>query len=206
MLSNTLLCRFTQMQFDSKRLLLLPVMALLLGCGTKPSAFEAEPPKESFRTGTLLVGEDIVPGRYFTNPKAGCYFARLSGLGGELSDIIANEFIGFDAVQWIVEIDPADLAFSTDAECGEWSKNPTAGMQVGISPGAWLVNQQIQPGRYRALNSAGCYWERLSNFGGGSSGRIANDFIPTAGQALVEISSTDLGFSADAECGQWVAF
>jgi len=122
MLSNTLLSRFTQMQFDSKRLLLLPVMALLLGCGTKPSAFEAELPKESFRTGTLLVGEDIVPGRYFTNPKAGCYFARLSGLGGESSDIIANEFIGFDAVQWIVEIDPADLAFSTDAECGEWSK------------------------------------------------------------------------------------
>ena len=62
----------------------------LLWSGSEPSAFEAEPPKESFRTGTLLVGEDIVPGRYFTNPKEGCYFARLSGLGGELSDILAS--------------------------------------------------------------------------------------------------------------------
>lgn len=196
-----------RMRIKPQRFLLIPIILSLIGCGSEPSAFEAEPPKESFRTGTLLVGEDIVPGRYFTNPKEGCYFARLSGLGGELSDILANEFIDFDAVQWIVEIDQTDLAFSTDTECGEWSKTPTEGMQFGIRPGVWLVNQQIQPGRYRATNSEGCYWARLRNFGGSIlSGIIANDYVDSAGQVLVEISSTDLGFESDEECGQWIAF
>ena len=35
---------------------------------------------------------------------------------------------------------------------------------------------------------------------------FANDYVDSAGQVLVEISSTDLGFESDEECGQWIAF
>ena len=41
--------------------------------------------------GTFVVGEDIQPGTYKSDGQSGCYWARLSGLGGDLGDIIAND-------------------------------------------------------------------------------------------------------------------
>ena len=70
-----------------------------------------------FGDGTWLVGSDIQAGTYRTsNPSGSCYWARLSGLGGELDDIIANDFTDDPA---IVEIKLSDKAFDAN-DCGTW--------------------------------------------------------------------------------------
>jgi hypothetical protein len=68
--------------------------------------------------GTFLVGKDIVPGTYRGNVDAqsGCYWSRLRGLSGELSDVVANEIESGPA---IVTIKKTDKAFSTK-RCGGW--------------------------------------------------------------------------------------
>jgi hypothetical protein len=152
----------------------------------------------SFGDGQYRVNADIHPGRYFTNPVYGCYFERQSGFSGSLDDIIANNFIGFDAAQWTVDIAGSDAGFKTD-DCGTWTTSPRGGSMSSIAPGMWLVGQQVSPGTYSANASYGCYWERLSGFGNSFDDIIDNDFVDAAGQAIVEIRSGD----ANADCGTW---
>ena len=72
-----------------------------------------------FGNGTHLVGTDIEPGTYRADAgAAGCYWERLSGLGGDFDDIIANEMV--DEGSAIVTIAPADRAFRSDG-CARWS-------------------------------------------------------------------------------------
>jgi hypothetical protein len=68
--------------------------------------------------GIWLVGEDIAPGTYRAQGESedDCYWARLSGLGGESEDVIAN-YLGSAATS--VEIKNGDRAFETDG-CGDW--------------------------------------------------------------------------------------
>jgi hypothetical protein len=162
-------------------------------------------PKNSFGAGTYLVNKDILAGRYFAlSASSSCYWERESGLGGTLGEIIANDFVGFTPGQLIVDIAGSDLAFKTQSACGNWSQTPKSDVsRTTISPGFWLVNAQLQPGVYRANVSSGCYWERLRNFGGTLDGIIANDFISSGGQQLVEVRSGDAGFDANSSCGTW---
>lgn len=160
-------------------------------------------PRTSFGSGQYLVGRDIASGRYFSDPVSGCYWERQSGLGGSLSEVIANEFIGFNAGQWIVDILSSDLAFETDSECGTWNTSPRGGLQADIRPGLWLVGSQIAPGRYRTQARSGCYWERVRNFQGTLSAVIDNEFVGSAGQQIVDIRSSDAGFHNDEDCGTW---
>ena len=155
----------------------------------------------SFGAGTWIVGEDIVPGRYFTNPSSGCYWERLSGTTGSSSDILANEFISFDSGQEIVDIASSDYAFKPNSKCGTWSQTLVAAPSSGIPPGRWLVGRQIPTGEYETNASRGCYWERLSGFSGRDI--IANDFVGDAGRQIVGISSSDEGFYSDSDCGTW---
>ena len=163
--------------------------------------------RTSFGAGTWLVGSDIEPGRYFTNPRDGCYWERLSGLGGTSADRIANEFIGFDSPQEIVDIAPSDRAFNTDEDCGTWDQTPEPPPPAGtIPPGTWLVGGQVAPGVYEVEAGDGCYWERLSGFSGRTSEDVlANDFVSGGGRQLVEIAASDVGFSNDEDCGTWRA-
>ncbi|MCH7485242.1 MAG: hypothetical protein IIA90_08885 [Chloroflexi bacterium] len=130
-----------------------------------------------------------------------CYWARLSGLGGELDDIISNEFSN---VIQTVEIKPSDFAFEAD-RCGTWSQNlqpPSSGPNQPFGDGTWLVGEEIAPGIWRnSDSSANCYWERLSGFGGTFGEIIANEFDDTI--QTVEIKATDVGFSAT-RCGTWI--
>ena len=162
-------------------------------------------PATSFGAGTWIVNEDIEPGRYYTNPSSGCFWERLSGLGGTIDDTITNAFIVFNSGQEIVDIASSDRAFKPDAECGRWDRSPEPGPSSGtITPGRWLVGRQIQPGDYETNASPGCYWERLSNFSGLIiSGVIANDFVADGGRVIVSIRSSDVGFYADDSCGSW---
>ena len=170
----------------------------------KEAAITAPEPEEpGIGSGTWRVGSEVVPGRYYTNPTSGCYFERLSGFSGSLDDLIANEFVGFDAGQWIVDISSSDVGFSTDSQCGRWRLERQIGLRASIAPGVWEVGSQITPGRYRTNASEGCYWERLSAFGADLASINANDYLSHAGQQIVDILPSDVGFESDEECGTW---
>jgi hypothetical protein len=79
---------------------------------------------------------------------------------------------------------------------------PTPGGPVTtFGDGTYVVGVDIAPGTYRnSSSSEGCYWERLSGFGGTSDEIIANEF--TTIRQLVTIKESDVGFSSD-DCGIW---
>jgi hypothetical protein len=74
-------------------------------------------PKNSFGPGTYIVGKDIQPGKYRSESGAD-YWARLSGFGGEVRDIIANA--AFVTGPTIVEIRSTDKGFQSQG--GYWEK------------------------------------------------------------------------------------
>ena len=150
-----------------------------------------------------MVGSEVAPGRYFSDPLSACFWERLSGLGGTLEEVLANNFIAFDSMQEIVAIRDTDLAFSTDEECGDWFAAPRHGIQSDIPPGRWLVGSQIVPGTYQTAAGPGCFWERLNDFSGELGDTFANDFVADGGPQMVTISGDDIGFSSDADCGTW---
>jgi hypothetical protein len=149
------------------------------------------------------VGAEISPGRYFADPAVGCYWERQSGSGGTAAETIAFAFVGFDAHQWVVDIQGGDHSFETNAACGAWTNQPAIGPQETIDPGTWLVGAQVAAATYRTTATGGCYWERLADFGGGPESVIANGVVATAGPAFVTIFPGDTGFRSDASCGQW---
>jgi hypothetical protein len=159
--------------------------------------------RAEFGNGRHLVHSDIRAGRYYSDPAFGCRWERLSGLGGTFADIIATEFIAFNASQWIVDILPTDRAFQTGRECGTWFNTPRHGAQSDIGTGVWLVPQQVVSGMYRADARAGCYWERVRNFEGGVSSIIANQFVTSTGSRQIEIGFLDAGFHSAEACGTW---
>jgi len=156
-----------------------------------------------FGSGQWLLGSMIGAGRYYADPASGCYWERESGLGGTLGEILANDFVGFDAGQLIVDVLAGDVAFKTEAACGTWFPTPRAGAKSTITPGTWLVGAQLQSGTYQASATTGCYWERVTNFTGTLSAIIANDFAGGPGLRQLSIASTDAGFTTTVECGTW---
>jgi hypothetical protein len=161
-------------------------------------------PARAFGPGTYIIGRDIGAGRFFSDPRSGCYWERLSGLGGTLDDILANQFLGFDALQEIVDIRGNDHAFKATADCGNWFTTPRHGMQNAIPPGNWLIGSQVAPGTYRVDAGSGCYWERLRGFSGElRPDLIANNFIGSASPQAVSIAASDVGFFTNGKCGTW---
>jgi hypothetical protein len=78
---------------------------------------------------------------------------------------------------------------------------PKPSRAISFSDGTWVVGSDILHGTYRSSRTGGgCYWERLSSFSGGFGDIIANEI--TDELSLVEISSTDAGFSTR-DCGTW---
>lgn len=152
-----------------------------------------------FGDGTWLVGSDVEPGLYRATDASSCYWARLSGLSGELSDVLANDIgSGFSLV---VELLSTDRAFESDG-CGTWL--PLAGASASggdeFGDGTWIVGLDIPAGTYRAGGGESCYWSRLSGFSGELSDILAND-LPSGG-AIVEVLAGDAGFSTHG-CGRW---
>jgi hypothetical protein len=67
--------------------------------------------------------------------------------------------------------------------------------------GNFVVGTDIQPGTYRTRKaSSGCYYSRLSGFGGSFSEIISNE--NTDAPAVVTIAATDKGFKST-RCGTW---
>ena len=159
------------------------------------------PPEFSFGDGIWIVNSEIPPDTYRNNDSSGgCYWARLSGFGGTLGEIIANDFT-FE-IQ-IVTIDPADAGFESSA-CGIWSNDLSPRTPSPTSPfggGDYQVGTEVAPTRWRNTDSSGgCFWERLSGFGGTLGDIIANQFSNVI--EIVDISLVDIGFSSE-DCGTW---
>lgn len=68
--------------------------------------------------GTWAVSVDVEPGTYRARASENCYWARLSGFSGELSDIIANDYTSGRAR---VRIAPGDVGFTTSG-CSMWER------------------------------------------------------------------------------------
>ena len=100
-------------------------------------------PNTLFGAGTWLVGSEIEPGRYFTNPGRGCYWERLSGLGGTSDDRIANDFVSGGGRQ-LVEVARDDVGFSNDADCGTWR---SIGRSTLGLPGGTMASETIEANR-----------------------------------------------------------
>ena len=181
-----------------------PDVILTVGMPTPAPPVPSPPTGVSFGPGQWFVNTQIAPGRYYSDPVSGCYWERQRGLTGSINDAIANEFIGFNARQWIVDIASTDLAFETDSDCGTWFSTPRHGFQGNvIPPGMWLVGAQIAPGTYAVSAGSGCYWERLRGFSGSFAEIIDNEFVSGASQQLVSILGSDVGFNTDGDCGTW---
>jgi hypothetical protein len=73
-----------------------------------------------FGEGTFIVGTDIRPGTYRSSQGDGCYWARLKGFSGTLSEIIANDYRSSGRAT--VTIRAKDKGF-TSSRCGDWSPN-----------------------------------------------------------------------------------
>jgi hypothetical protein len=150
----------------------------------------------AFGDGTWEVGTDIQPGTYRTREGSGsCYWARLSGFGGSLGEIIANENSSGPAV---VTISSKDKGFES-RRCGTWTKDLSA-LDLPIGDGTWIVGTDLPAGTYRNSGGDMCYWARIKGFSGALGDIIANDNVD--GTTIVSIKSTDKGFIS-ARCGAW---
>jgi len=189
----------------------LPVagnFGLLPGGGTPPPGCQAATPPPpppppptppSFGNGTWRVGVDIPAGTYRNLSIGTCYGERLSGLGGTLDEIIANNI---SDAPMIVTILPSDAAFGSSLCDQPWVadlspiKTPTASFDAGM----YQVGTEIAPGLWQNSDTSGdCYWERLSGFSWEFDDIIANSF-----SNLVQVLPTDSGFYGSSLCqGVW---
>lgn len=164
-----------------------------------PVPVEPKPPAAAtIGDGTHRVGQDIQPGTYrLREPASGCYWARLSGFGGTLDEIYANENVNGYGV---VTIASSDAGFETTG-CGGWSRDLSTVTSGGEVPeGTLIVGTDLRPGTYRSTGGDGCYWARLGGFSGELDDIIANE--NASGAAVVTIATGDEGFTSQ-RCGTW---
>ena len=159
------------------------------------------PEAKTFTDGSWTVGKDIEAGTYRSGDTGElCYWERLSGFGGTLDDIIANDINPGRAVVTIAE---TDTGFFSE-RCGTWSSDLsaiTSSPTADFGDGTWIVNVDVGPGTWRNNDSSeGCYWERQSDFNGDLDSIIANDFSTSI--QTVTISASDAGFTSKG-CGTW---
>jgi hypothetical protein len=89
------------------------------GCGDWYALEDTYPevPATEFTDGVFEVGTHIEPGRYRADGSEMCYWARLSGFGATLDDIITN---GNNPTT--IEISESDAGFEATG-CGTWTKS-----------------------------------------------------------------------------------
>jgi hypothetical protein len=89
------------------------------GCGTWTADLsQITKSKTSFGDGEYIIGTDIEPGTYKSSGSANCYYARLSGFGGTLDEVLDNNNTDTAA---IVTIAAGDKGFQA-TRCGTWTK------------------------------------------------------------------------------------
>ncbi|MFE4836886.1 hypothetical protein ACFRAU_19680 [Arthrobacter sp. NPDC056691] len=115
--------------------------------------------------GTYRVGTQIKPGLYKSTGGSFCYWARLRGFSGNVSDIKAN-YVGSGVAY--VQILPGDVGFETRG-CGAWTTVPSTGARATsiTKDGIYRVGIDILPGDYYGYGTGdSCYMALLTGFGG----------------------------------------
>jgi hypothetical protein len=168
---------------------------------TSEMRFYCEKGHRTFSNGIWVVPGEVKPGLYRNTTSAGgCYWARLSGFGGGLDDINANNFT---FVRDIVQVFSSDAGFESE-DCGTWTNDltpRTSSPTANFGGGAFVVGYEVGPGVWRNSSSDnGCYWERRSGFDGTLGDVIDNGF--SFSLQTVQISSGDVGFYSE-DCGTW---
>ena len=170
-------------------------------------------PGTPFAGGTWRVGEEIAPGRYrapsLGGPGGSCWWARLGGFRGTDEEYLGRYEAGWNThSSAIIDITASDAGFVSE-ECGIWTRiaDPVLAPGEPILDGAFLVGDEIDPGRYRQVTPTDrkgrpCEWERVSGFGGSEAEVIASGSAPAGEEATVEIAASDTGFISYA-CGPW---
>lgn len=95
---------------------------------------------------------------------------------------------------------PTATPTATATPTPEPTATPTPGPRTEFGNGTHIVGTDIAPGTYRSNGEDGCYWARLSGFGGTTSEIIANSFA--RGPQVVTILPSDAGFESS-RCGRW---
>ena len=152
-----------------------------------------------FGDGTHAVGKDIQPGTYrAANVSSSCYWSRSSGFGGSLDEIIANENTSDPT---LVTIAPTDVGFESNG-CGRWTTDLSSitASRTAFDAGTYVVGTDITPGTYRSAGGDGCYWARLTGFGGTLPEIISN--TNATGPTVVTIAAGDGGFKSSG-CQPW---
>lgn len=167
-----------------------------------PTPTPTLPPGYQFGSGNRQVGSEVVAGATYRTRKGsdGCYWERLSGFGGTLAEIEANDNTDGPAV---VTIGAGDVGFNS-RRCATWTQDLspiTAGGDEPFGEGTYFVGVDINPGLWKSDGNGSCYWARLRGFSGTISDIIANDNVD--GPALVQIGAGDKGFIAGSRCGTW---
>jgi hypothetical protein len=178
--------------------ILVALGAAAAACWSTTAAAQPSGPETTFGDGLHLVFIDIAPGTYVASGGTDCHWERLSEVSGNPdNDIIANDNPTGHA---IVTISPNDKAFKS-LGCGEWKKAPTSGTpKTSFGKGTWAVGIDIAPGTYKSSGGSGCYWARLSGFGGTFDQIITNG--NPMGSTDVTIAPHDTGFVSKG-CGEW---
>ena len=169
-------------------------------------------PGQPFGGGVYHVGSEIAPGRYRIASLDGldgfCWWARLSGFGGT-----TEEYLGWYNAKWyshsaIVDISSSDTGFAS-SRCGAWTTagEPLIAPGDAIPGGAFLVGEEIAPGRYQQTTPStsreySCEWKRVSGFGGSDEEVIEAGSAPPEATAIVDVAATDTGF-VSRWCGPW---
>jgi hypothetical protein len=65
-----------------------------------------------------FVGREVAPGTWRATPSDSCYWARLTGFGGTIDNIIANDNV---TGQVIVTLDGSEAGFQSSG-CGQWTR------------------------------------------------------------------------------------
>lgn len=155
------------------------------------------------RDGTYRVGSGLKPGLYkATGGGQGCYWERLSGFSGKLSDIKANYF---GPARTYVQISAGDLGFYTQG-CGAWTTVPATGARASkvTADGTYRVGVDILPGTYYTSGRGdSCYWATLNGFGG-TLDEITDNYFGSA-FTIVEIPASTKGFFVQG-CGTLTRF
>ena len=90
--------------------------------------------QSSIPAGVWLVGSQVAPGTYESTPSGICYWERLRHFEHQgLTGVIANGFGALGKTQ-SVTIVASDVGFSTDANCGTWSRASSADRMQATAP------------------------------------------------------------------------
>lgn len=146
-------------------------------------------------TGTYTVGTDIQHGTYRTRNKSqGCNYTRI----GKDGTVITQKTTDGPA---IITIDKTDTQFVTQ-NCSTWTTDVSqiTKSKTSFGDGMFIVNTDIQPGKYTNTGQSGCTYARLSGFHGTQDEIIETKTTDTA--ATVTIKPDDKGFQSNG-CGTW---